>query len=78
MNGEEFLQEHARWKHGTKTVIEDEVPCTWLMSKSGHFFPFKDRKVLDSELGKGMFCIHLNATSLTMRAEQEIRIHDRR
>lgn len=75
MNGEEFLQEHAKWKYGTKATIQEESPCTWLMSKTGYYFPYTDKDRLDSRLG--MLCIFINATSFTMRAEQAVRMVDR-
>jgi hypothetical protein len=79
MTADDFLQAHAKWLYGANIPDkEPEEPHTWFMSKSGHYFQFTDRKVFDSELAKGMFCVFLNATSLTMRAEQGVVLGSRK
>ncbi len=69
MKSDDFLQAHAKWKYGTKQAKE-ESPRTWLMAKSGYYFPYKDSDALNPNLG--MLCVFFNTTSLVMRAEQEI------
>ena len=71
MTPEEFRKEHAKWKGDKTQVIDNEPLRTWLMSKSGYYFPYEGREVFKSELGKEMLCIFFNETSFSMRVEQE-------
>jgi len=70
MNSNDFLQEHAKWKYGSKGIsTKPEYPRTWLMAESGFYFVLEGD--LDSELLRlneiGMPCtVYLDQTSLTM------------
>jgi hypothetical protein len=77
MNANEFLQDHAEWKYGSKMTVKEEQPATWLMAKSGFYFVLEG--YLENELERlremDMPCtVHHNQTSLTMshiQAEHE-------
>lgn len=67
--GEQFRLDHEEWLNRDKAVKQDEQPGTWLMDKSGYYFPFKKGDRLCTALG--MVCVFLKTTSLVMRANQD-------
>lgn len=77
MTGEEFKKEHLRRKLGQSKAVKEESPRTWLMAKSGHYFPLEGD--LDHELERlremDMPCtVHHDQTSISMshiQAEHE-------
>lgn len=80
MDANEFRQKHEKWqddKTGKRTNRKQEQPGTWLISKSGCYFPLKGD--LDHELERlrkmDMACnVFHNVTSHQMRDKQnEIR-----
>jgi len=79
--GDRFREAHEKWKNRGKAVLDqDEQLRTWLMSKSGHYFPFDGgalelKKMLGLEFD--IFCIYFNATSLYMAGEQAVIIAKR-
>lgn len=73
MNGDEFMQKHAKWKYGTKLENKPEQPRTWLMAQSGFYFVLEGD--LDHELERlrnmDMPCtVHHNQTSMSMSRKQ--------
>jgi hypothetical protein len=69
MNSDEFLQDHAKWKYGSVRTDIIESQRTWLMAKSGFYFPLEGD--LDHELERlrqmDMPCtVHHNQTSISM------------
>ena len=81
MDSGEFLQDHAQWKYGNKKkVIVEEEPRTWLMARSGAYFPLDGN--LDCEIRRlldlDMLCtVHHNQTSTSMsQIQSDMRGHN--
>ena len=74
--GDKFRKSYEEYLNRGKALIDKDEPLrTWLMSRSGHYFPFDGgqqelRKMLGLEFV--ICCIYFNATSLFMAGEQAV------